>query len=570
MNLDLNSLIQETLGVASELGNTATQLPRIANEMSDIAEQQAKGARDAADASAQIATIELSDKQRQEQQRQALALRLGTDPTAANSVVLQAADQLRVADAQLADAAARIHEKKSINPLENLPGWLMAKLTINSDIADYNFAAENKDRAEETAQAFAALQEQGFKSINALTHTVSDAYINASKVVQAQQYNDRAFQAALVAKRANYEGIQAASNAGRDRLQTLFSGLNAVNQERSYQLSLAHLEQSRAEFNLRKKAFEEKDQEDNLVFKYIQQGYFNTTGKVLEAARGKDLVMLYKAKQPEIVDMFESGLQSFMVSPGGDPMPVISLNPGTAARMFEQGKVRNLPPAQQQVGEQLVSWRREFDTQAVQNAAKYQFDPKDKASVDKAFARFVQEKRAMEIGNVREGSVFAPAPVAQVAANNKFVAGLPVWKNVLEPASKTGVNVNDPNIAFGLVQAAMKEGKLSYVDAVDLSMIYAAGLDLNNQARKFISVGLPPVLSYNANVNIPLTLGSTTFNFADQKEVARALNKASAADVLKRNIGMVNNPISGAAEFGAASINVGAGIGEAARNRITQ
>jgi hypothetical protein len=134
----------------------------------------------------------------------------------------------------------------------------------------------------------------------------------------------------------------------------------------------------------------------------------------------------------------------------------------------------------------------------------------------------------VSLSNTSKDSVFAPYPIQKVAALNKNIAALPVWKNVLAPAANTGIDINDPNIAFGLVTAAMREGKLSYPDAVDLSLMYAAGLDLNNQTRNFIAFGISPVKSYNSAITVPGTFGKTTVNLVDQKTLATALNKAEA------------------------------------------
>lgn len=527
MNLDLASLVQESLSTAENLGNIATQqIPEIVRQGTDINNAMVRNANEVANAAQVKATAEFNETARQEATRREIAARIGTDATKPGWVIGQAADQIKQADAILAAESEQIRQKESVSFLQNPLGWISNQLTINENIANYNAAARAKNRAEETARQAEQLTQQSFQTNNALSSTATQTYLDAINILAAGQHKQTALTAALQGARWNMEGIMHASNASKERLQVLYSANTAVMQEKQFQNELARLRLATASFNLQQEAHNEKLHEDSLILKYIGDGYFNLTGQVMDKATAGQALVLYKSKHPDAIAFFESGLAGAKITNGGGASkPVISLSPSKAADLVGQGKVTNMSPAMNQVGEQLVTWKRQF-----LNAKdpKYAYDTKDKVAQEIAFNEYVKDQKRLALANVQTGSVFAPFDVSKVAALNKNVAAMPVWKNVIAPAISTGIDVNDPNVIFGVVTNAMREGKISYVDATDLSLIYAAGLDLNNQTRNFLAFGMSPVKSYNVSINVPGTFGKTTVNMSDTKALATALNKAEA------------------------------------------
>ena len=532
--LDLDTLIGEAVGVANNYAAIAGQVTGITDELRGMSEDKARLSKQASQAAATVIQADLEAKGQQEATMKSIAARLGTDSSKQGWIIGQAADARKVAEVNLADARNRVHAKQSVNFIDNPLGWIAARATINSDIADYNKAADEIDFADATATAAYTKTTQAFQNAQSLSSTITQSYIDASKILKSHEFNVQAQDATMQALRWNLEGIQLAANAGKDRLQTLFNARSAQMQEKQFANELERLRMQKESHSLALEAKKEKSDEDSLILKYIDKGHFNLTGRRLEGARAKDALILFKSKQPDVMEFFNSGMQSYQISPNGEKS-VISLSPFDASSLIATNKVHNLPPAQTQVGDKLVEWRRNFESQAVQT--QLQLDKKDKSSVERAFNKYVEDRRKQELGNVPNGSIFAPADPVQVAKVNKTIANLPVWANVLEPASKTGVDLSDPNITFGIVMSAVAEGKLSYVDAVDISYVYAAGLDLNNQSRNFVAMGLGPVSTYNTGVSIPGQIGKTNINLVDQTAIARALNKAEATRVSTRAMG---------------------------------
>lgn len=526
MDINLGSILEEASAAIGNLGNTQKQLDAVITQGTAINEAKQRSSYEAANAMGVKVEAELGEVARQEASRKAIAARIGTDPSRQGWMIGKKADEVIAADAGMAAASEQIKAKDSVSFLQNPIGWIGAQLSINDDIQNYNFFARQKNRAEETAKQLEQMTHSSFQTSNALSATTTEAYINAMKILGAHQYQYQGLEAAAQGARWNMEGILAASNLGKDKLQIMFGANSAAMQEKQYQAELARLRLAQDEAASRKEARDEKKDEDSLITKFIQDGYFNFTGKQMDPLSTKTALILFKAKQPDVMGFFNSGLASSKVTGGEGSKPVISLSPYEASNYVGQGKVTNMSPAMSQVGEQLTTWRTAFTNPAVQT--QYPHDPKDPKGAELAFNRFVDDQRKQHLANVRPDSIYAPYPIQKVAQLNPKMGALPVWKNVLEPASRTGVDVNDPNLAMGIVTAAMREGKLSYVDAVDLSLLYANGLALNNQTRNFIAFGMAGAQTYNSPISIPGTMGKTTVNMADQRTLATALNRAEA------------------------------------------
>jgi hypothetical protein len=531
--IDITTLIPQAIQTANQFTNTENQVADTVNQGNDITNQIQQATQDASNAAQVKTSIEVSEVARQEAARKAIAARLGTDPSQSGWVIGKAMDDIQSANAQLADASERIRQKQSANILTDPLNWFLGKLTINQDIADYNAAARQKDNAEETARQAESFTQAAFQTSNALSSTATEAYSNALQILGANQYRIAGLNAAMQGVRWNMEGIMHITELSKERLGVLFSANTAVNQERQFNLESQRIQLATQEFALHKAQFSEKQDEDSFIAQRIRDGYFVMTGKQMDPVSTKNALLLYRNKEPNTVAMFESGLQTMMAG----NKPVINLSPYKASETFATGKVSNLSPAMQQVGEQLVTWRRKFEGDpSIQTNPNYAFDPKDKASKEIAFNKYVQDQKALETGNTQVGSIFAPMPLDKVAAVNKNIAAMPVWNNVIKPAAATGVNINDPNLLFGVISNAMREGKLSYADALDLPVIYAAGVEMNNQTRNLMAFGVSPVKTYNAAISVPNSIGKTTVNLTDQKAFATILNKVQAMNAAKNYV----------------------------------
>jgi hypothetical protein len=152
-------------------------------------------------------------------------------------------------------------------------------------------------------------------------------------------------------------------------------------------------------------------------------------------------------------------------------------------------------------------------------------DPKDKEGREKAFNDFVRTKVGT---NPEQYPIFQPMKLTEFTKINRNMAAMPVYANVLGPASKTGVNIDDPQTAFSIITAAMAEGKLSYVDAADYSALVGGALNAKNQGNNLLAFGITPPKQFKSSIKLTQDFGRDSINVVDQQQFARALNKSLA------------------------------------------
>jgi hypothetical protein len=531
---DLASVLsgaQRGMAAAGELRDAALQTNVGVTEITNGLVADAKAT---AEAAATIKEQELNVARQQELTRLKIANRMGTNANDSGWLAGKLADRVKQADTAMTAGLATIQAKQSVSFFDNPLGYLYAQSTVDGDIGEYNGWSRQKDLAVKTASELESMTAQSYQNNNALVQTSTDATIAASKILAAHQFNREAGEAALNGLRTNLQGMQVASNATMDQVRLQFSGSEAVMREKQYSLSLAHLQIAQKSASLAEEAKKNKLEEGDFIERLAKQGYFTLSGNEMPDSYKRDLQKMYAAKVPQVVAWVESGLAGYMADPSGSK-PVISHSPFDVTAMTGSGMVRPANDSQKQVLDQLMTWRKEFDSPAVQTQQK--LDPKDKTATERAFNSFVATKSAEAQSNVSGTSIYTIPSLSSVAAANKNVAALPVWQTVLAPLAAAGAKLDDPTFVVGSVISAVKEGKLSYKDALQTADVYAAGVMLNNQSRNFIAMGMTPATQYAAPVQAPGEFGKSVINLSDQKKFAVYLNKElSRAAILGRGI----------------------------------
>lgn len=537
--LDLASLVTNAISSNAGMQQASARIGALNETGQSVAQSQVDNANAAADAEDQKTQIDLDDKARQEQQMNALAIQLGGDPTKAGSFILQAGEETKRGMSIVSDAEERIHAKNSVGFFDDPIQWMVNKATIGKDIEDYRYGATIVNNADELAMQMSKIQDLGFKQIASLSNVYSQSYITAAKTLAAYRYNQDATQAQLQGVRAGIEGIHAAASIDAQGVGLLFQANSAQAQQKQIDIALQHLQIARQDYDIKADAVKQKKSEDDVALGYIAQGYFNMTGGTTmpESERSNALARM-KFKDPRIAAWFDSGLQSSMM--GGKP--VIDTSPYRASNLIATHQVTNwASPAMAQVGEQLVSWRKEFENQPLQNQT---YDPKDPTAKEKAFNQFVAGKVT---NNPEQYPIFQPMRLQDFTNVNPKFKTLPVWDKVLGPAQQAGANVDDPNVAFGILSAATAEGKLSYPDAIDYSRLVAGALNAKNQGNNLLAFGISQPKKFVSNIKLTQEFGSDRVNVVDQLEFSRALNKSMgirATMVDQGTLGKVMGPVS--------------------------
>lgn len=535
---DLNTLLTSTLGQIQSDAGVARALTVANSKLQSAAQRQITDAKAAADAESNLVRIQQEDKLRQENQYLAIANRLGTNPDLAGSTIQQLTEVALQASKEQVALRQVIADKQSINFLDNPMGYLVSRLTVNSDIERHNAAVDTKNAATGQIDWLQKTTKEQFATATAMTQTVNDQTIRASQVVAAYKFNKEATQAAMQASRDGIQNLLAVRAIDKDSLMLAYQGNNAINQQKAYQVQLDHLRISREQFNLATQAHQEKLNEDSLALKYVQKGFMNLTGSPMPEQSARDALTALKMKNPQYLAFFNSGMESYMANPSGS-QTVYSLSPSIALDMYATGMLTNVAESQKQVFNKLAEWKREFQNPATQNSLG--IDPKDKKAQEAAFNSFIQGKVNADAST--PGSVFAPAGIKDTVKFDPKLAQTPLWIKVLEPATKVGSDLNDPNIMSNLIQSAMVEGRLSYADALDAPAFWAKGLELKAGSQNLTAFGIAKPAKYTVPLEMPLSIGRTPVNVLDRLEWARFINSsASKGTVNRMTMGRAEQP----------------------------
>lgn len=530
MGFDLASILNDATagaGVFQNLAVATTENTKAQQDITDVMVIQANTARTAAE---EMANVQGQAKLKTQQTNLMVANTMGTNAGDSGWLIGQMGKRVIEADAKAQQHLADIEAKRSVGFFDNPIGYLYAQATIDDDINLYNTELKKSDLAKDTATKLESMSQTSFLTQNAIEQSVTDGTIKANTILQGYKYSNDANNAALAGLRTNLQGMQQAAQATQAAIDMKFKGFSAVNAQAQLGIAQAHLELSKKNFDLAQEAKKAKLDEDSLALKLIDQGMFNLSGtRIPDGTKGKELLALYRAGQPQIQAMFSSGMESYMIDPSGTK-PVISTNIATASEMFASGMVKNLPQSQQQVGDWLVQKRQEFMNPAVQSKTPG-LDMKDKNAVNKAFSAFVKES-ALRDATTGQG-IYAPAAIETVVKANPNMAQLPVWQKVLAPMAAAGAKLDNPNMIMGAISKAVTKGELSYNDALGISTIYGAGVEINNASRNWTTTGLPIGTGYVANVRSISDISATPVSLTDKTAVGRYINKSLAYQALR-------------------------------------
>jgi hypothetical protein len=515
--IDLASQVQQANQNSQAFANVATDA---ATQSTQLAGQKADLETGLGRAQAAVATTEETAKLALQKRNYQAADLFGTNPDTTSYIIGQLKDKSDAAFAERESALADIKQKQSINLLDNPLGFIVAQATINSDIERHN-----------TADAEVTMYDDRIKELNSLTQTqaitnnataisTSTANIADKAVVASAAANIAALDAKAQGLHWNVQFLQAANSASREQLTSAFQ-LHAARQSEA-QLAIAqqHLAMTREEFEWKKDQKTKNEQEDGFLITNIQRGYQIATGKQFTGSPSEAL-MLYKAKDPAVTAWYANGRMSESTG-----MSILATNPMDA--LLLAGKKVIVPNAgTRPVIEKFADYASTFKAtpeaqQALANASK------DKgASYEQAFTSYVNKQLQVEATNADRSSILRIPSLDTYIPSNPTLANSPLWVKVLKDAA---IDKSDANALFATTTAAMREGKISYVDALDLQRYIAAGVLANGATKNFAGLGVVQPKSYTVRLNTG-SGGSSSVNMADPNALATAFNQVEARRV---------------------------------------
>jgi hypothetical protein len=504
-----------------------------------------------------IDTAKLTADLHGQQVNQRVAASFGVNPDDQGFAINHLADQAQQAYAQMEKTMQIIQQKQNVSFFDDPVGWINAKMTINSDIEQYNTAEAARDgaiaQAEKLNQAF---QSQSITDA-ALKQPVTTASIAAASQLQADKAAIAAAQAVREGAKIGNEGIMSLANLDEHRLNNMFNASQLKLAKQAQEIGLARLSMEREMFSWK---MEEKQDEDAAYKEFvtrINQGIDAAGGaaglKLAEDSKlGKDMFRAIRAgKSP----MDQRYMQYYMLGAtgtfGGAPaqalQSVTTLNP-------------NLPPAAKATADFLKDVKTGMPAGMVAPGTPKEEVIKQEAS---RYNTIVAQELDTQAKNVTtDGNLYYPGSMRTIIENaaqspklSAWMKNSPVVQQVLLPAIQSGQDLSTPALTLAAVQDALKNKKISFPDALDVVTLYQHGVSVNNKARGFLQFGIPENNSYNTKV--PSSgLGNTTLNVTDQVQVARYLvNRGISEDLSDVPMGLFgpaidrgNAAISGAVD----------------------
>lgn len=525
---DLASIMQDASTGSKTFTALATQTLQNTKAQSELTDIMSSAAIEAQSAAESLKQGELTIKQATQQTNLKVARTLGTDAADSGWLIGQMGQRVIESDKNASRLLEDISAKKSVAFLDNPLGYLWAQATVDDDIGAYNIEVRKGELAKDTAAKLESMSQSSFITQNAIEQSVTDATIKDSKILAGYQYGDAARKAQLEGLRTNLQGMQQAASATAQSIDFKFKGLNAVNDQKRLDMAYEQLAMSRESFNLQKEAKSRAMDEESLTGDFISKGYFAMSGKTLDPVKAKEMLALYKRGQPEIVALFNSGMHSSMIGKS-----VISTSPYDASNAYATGLAQPANAAQADVAKYLSQKRQEFGSPQVQ--ATLGIDPKDKGGQERAFNTWITAQS--KIAGATGQGIYAPAALETVVKTNPNMAALPVWNKVLAPMVAAGAKLESPAQVMGAVAAGLRDKKISYNEATQLTTLYGAGIEINNATRNWVATGLPQSTGYIVNTDYGQV------NMTDQAQVSRMINKMMVQNRIGfsgGNFGIVN------------------------------
>ena len=443
------------------------------------------------------------------------------NPTAAGNKLKEYNDQIIAArDAQV-EAKKSIDAKNSVSFLDNPLGYIVAQHTINEDISKYNAAAADEDNAYSAAAHIEANTNAAAKNAALTISTVTDSTIAADRIKAGYKAMQDASSAQLDALSQNLHHIQTVVNWSKEQAKLAGDSLQQVNQQKQLNVSMAHLALAKENAAFNRELKQEKAEAQEFEGKLLARGYLAMTGQNMPEQLMKEAMTPMGRANPKVKAWFDSGNSSFAFDSTG-ATSIISNSAADTLKYTGQGYVTRMTQGAAQSVRQLNKWQVEFANPAKQNELK--IDPKDKNAIDAAFNKFVATKLSTESMNVRADSILAPLPIADWAKSGVDVSKYPVYTKVLKPLVDAGAKLDDPKIAIAATVKAVKDGTLSYTDAVELTSIYAQSKQLAITSRNLMGLGMASTSTPEATLQSYVTSSQLgTFNHTDAKEFGRRL-----------------------------------------------
>ena len=402
---------------------------------------------------------------------------------------------------------------------------------LDSQIKDVN------SNIQQTATTYKALEE-----------SVTAASADAASRIAASDAMIKAKTVKLEGLKYDTEAITRYYSLSKDVVDAGYQALNARRQEESLKISQEHLKISREAFEfskeervLTREARQEGKELDENIVENINLGRASLGLSPFTGVEAKQQLSLFKQNKQELFDMFRRGEE---VKRSG--RAVIGLTPADAIKNLSENPTaeRTLPEIKTPVIQLLNRARQK-------TAADPQLDRKDARAVELNLNKNVaaEVKQQYERADSGPDNIFNPGDLKQYLGNEKTgipapngISNLSLYKKLFRPLADSGVDMSQPKMVYAMTYEALKEGKITFEDAIELSKIYRSANDINQIARGLGGFGIVPP-NNGKTLNVSIGKYGTVLDITNPVVLSRKLAAQLTFD--KYGIitpGMISNP----------------------------
>lgn len=515
--VDLASLIAAINSQNSSLSESGTKVQSAYDSATEAGNQRVAAVNEAArndsiiQTQAEVAKLAVQNKTLQ------VATTLGTNLDSSSELLTSVGLDMRKAYSDMSQSAAAIHQKQSVNFLDDPLSWINNKLTVDSDYENYNDAADRYNRAEEYLGNINQLTQSSAVTQNALMQSHSAATVQATSELVV---NKAAEQVATIKQNnalLNVQAITAAQNVTQQQLTNSHALFSSAATAEQLQLAQKHLDlaQQTAQVSMEDKLEKEKER------KLTQSDLTEISDNVNKGASILGVAPVPATKALQLMkaggdagDLIKQMYQIGSVS-GASGKPMIARTPGKAAALIDQTNAPLIPAMTQLRSSLMQSY-----SEAKDAALKADKNPEWIEQKVNTTMHTLSDRFSSNITN-DPANFYSAAPIPALI-NIGSIKDSPLYTKVLAPLK---IEDSDSSKLVSITADAIKNKLITYDEGVQgLQNIYSAAIIQNNATKNFTSVGLPPQTTYNTSIASPV--GTVyKYNLNSPTDVGNVLNR---------------------------------------------
>lgn len=480
---------------------------------------------------------------------QSYAHALGVDADGSLSAQQATAQQTFLdASKNAADAAATIAQKRSISFFDDPLQWLTNKITINTDIDNYNGAADQANTAEQFIQESNQLIDARAVALRNVQTVTSQAASEAATNIAVEQQQELQANLQRAGIAANTAGVEAITNMSYRQIQIANARLDsdskylqAIDDQKRLQLSQESHDLEAARLNLEMSKDQDKLGADQYMSGQLRKGLqlmFPNNPAAWDIPNGKYQAMI-SGKSP----MDPVWKKAFDVAQASDQTGTSGgriLGTSPADTIGTLAFRPTIAPNAQPTVDLLTS----AATQAIATPAYKQAVANKDTKATSDIINNAVEQRVISDSNHTDSptSLYYLPPADQIVQMNPGLQDSPLYSAVIAPAVKAGIKLDTPVQVTNLAMNAINAGAITLNDAANgISNIYAQGQAQNFAAKQLFSLGIVAAPSYIA-ADPQLSVGAVRkLNYTNPIDVKSALMRMSGGNIFT-NASFVGTP----------------------------